>query len=283
MRRLSLLLLLLLVPLAAGCGSEPASLQGSDDALKNASTSRVEWKLEGGAVPYWALFGSTGSIDYANDRGELVFTGNDSEPDARVVFLGRDGYLGARVGDTMYWEKQSSEDTREADRFLPGSSGMAPDRLLKDLIKASKKVDKVGSEEIRGVTTTHYRAHLDRSKLGSDANDNVPEAVDAWIDEQGLPRRVRVPYGDGNDELAAVVDLFDFGVPVDVQAPPASEIVSEDRFDKLMEKECIKVKTAKDLEHANPLCLIFGATLEPSGSDSIQIEPTETVPATGGK
>ena len=74
MRRLSLLLLLL-VPLAAGCGSEPSSLQGSGDALKDASTSRVEWKLEGEGVPEWALMRSTGSIDYANGRGELVIKG----------------------------------------------------------------------------------------------------------------------------------------------------------------------------------------------------------------
>jgi hypothetical protein len=275
--------MLFLAPLAAGCGSEAVSLQGSDDALRDASTSRVEWKLEGGAVPYWALLRSTGSIDYANDRGELDFTGSNSQPDARVVFVGRDGYLGAKVGDRMYWEKQSSADTREADRFLPGSSAMTPDRLLKDLIKASKKVEKVGSEDIRGVTTTHYRAHLDGSKLGSNVDDNVPEAVDAWIDEQGLPRRVRVPYGNGNDAIAAVVDLFDFGVPVDVQAPSADDIVSEEAFSKLMEKVCAKVKTAKDLEDANPLCLLFGATLEPSGSDSMQISPTETVPTTEGK
>ena len=58
MRRLSLLLLLL-VPVAAGCGSEPSSLQGSDDALKDASTSRVELKLEGKGMIDWGLMRST--------------------------------------------------------------------------------------------------------------------------------------------------------------------------------------------------------------------------------
>jgi hypothetical protein len=277
-----LLLAVFLLPLAAGCGSESASLQGSDDALKEASTSRVEFKLEGKGVPYLALLRSTGSIDYANGRGEMVFAGGDSKSDARVLFVGHDGYFGTKVGGTMYWVKSSGESNRPADRFLPGASGMTPDRLLKDLIKASKKVDKVGSEEIRGVTTTHYRAHLDRSKLGSDRNGDVPESVDAWIDEQGLPRRVRVPFGSGDDRGAAVVDVFDFGVPVDVEVPPASEIVSEDTFEKVMETECAKVKSAKDFENANPLCLIFGATLT-SRSPDRQFSPTETVPTTEGK
>jgi len=269
-RALAFLPLLLLV---AGCGSDPSSFEGSGDALKDASTSRVELRLEGNNVPAWGTFRSTGTIDYANYRGELAFDGkSDSASQGRLVFIGRDAYIGAKVGDATYWVKSSGPSNRPTDRFLPGASGMSPDRLLKDLIKASKNVEKVGSEEIRSVTTTHYRAHLDKSKLGNDGRAEVPDAVDVWVDEEGLPRRVSVPFGAGDGAPAEVVDLFDFGVPVDVHAPAASEIVSEDEFSKLMEKECAKVKSAKDLEDANPLCLIFGATLtgvsEGSGSDT---------------
>jgi hypothetical protein len=282
MRRLSVLLLLL-VPVAVGCGSEASSLQGSGDALKDVSSSRVEWKLEGKGVPNWALMRSTGSIDYATGRGEMVIKGkSDSAADARGLFIGHDSYLGVEVGGTTYWLKSSVDDSTGADRFMPGPGGTRPDRLLKDLVKLSTKVDNLGSEEIRGVSTTHYRAHLDKTKPVLGILRDEPGIVEAWIDDQGLPRRIRVPDG-GENETAAVIDLFDFGVPVDIEAPPANQIVSEDKFDKLMEKECAKVKAAKDLEDANPLCLIFGATLEPSGSDNTQISPTETVPTTEGK
>jgi hypothetical protein len=281
----TLAVLLLVLPIIAGCGTEPSSFQGSDEALRDASTSRIESRLEGKALPDWAVFRSTGSIDYINRRGEVVFRGSsDSKPEARVVFVGREGYMGAKVDGTMYWMKQSFEDIRVADRFLPGSSGMTPDRLLKDLIKASSKVEKLGSEEIRGVATTHYRAHVDESKLESDGNADFPRAVDAWIDDQGLPRRVRVPYGRDNDAVAAVVDLFDFGVPVDVEVPPASEVVSQERFDELMQEECGKVKSAKDLEDANPLCPMFAVSLESEGGSSeIEPTPTETIPSTEEK
>ena len=50
--------------------------------------------------------------------------------------------------------------------------------------------------------------------------------------------RIRIPYGGEPKAAVEVVDLFDFGVPVDVEAPPANEVVSEEEFDKLMEKEC---------------------------------------------
>ena len=282
MRRLSVLLLLL-APARRGLrlGAPPRS-RGSDDALNDASTSRSRVEAGGQrSMPDWAVRWSTGLDRLCERPGELVSgQGHAAFGWHASALRGPRRLLGAKVGGKMYWVKASSDGTRSADRFLPGPSGMSPDRLLKDLIKASKKVDKVGSEEIRGVTTTHYRAHLDRSKLGSDANDDVPEAVDAWIDEQGLPRRVRVPYGDGNDALAAVVDLFDFGVPVDVKARRRARSSPRRSSRSFMEQEC--ADAGKDLEHTNPLCLIFGTTLVSHSSDK-QFSPTETVPTTEGK
>lgn len=276
----SSLLALFVVVLAAGCGSDPASLQGSDEALKDASTSRVEWRLEGKALPDWAMFRSLGSIDYAEGRGELAFDGaSDSASEARIIFVGREAYLGASFDGKMHWLKQTAEGKRAADRFLPGAIGMTPDRLLKDLIDKSKKVEKLGTEDIRGVATTHYRAHLDESTFEINGNSDVPDAVDAWIDEDGLPRRVRVPYGVADDSIAAVVDLFDFGVKVDAEAPPADEIVPEEKFNRLMEKEC--ADAGKDFEHANPLCPMFAVALESGGSSSIEPVPTATVPPEG--
>jgi len=168
----------------------------------------------------------------------------------------------------MYWVKQTVEAESGTDRFIPGPGGTRPDRLLEDLTNASKKVEKLGTEEIRGVNATHYRAHLDKTKLGIEDDAEKPLVVDAWIDDQGLPRRIRVPTG-GETDLVAVVDLFDFGVPVDIEVPPANEVVSEDKFDKLMEKECGDV--GKDLDDANPLCMLFG-------SSGLSMGSTETMP-----
>jgi hypothetical protein len=267
MRRILLLCSAALI--VAGCGTEPASLEGSDDALKDASTSRIEWRLEGKDVPDWLLWTSSGVFDYGHGRGDMgIKTKGGSDLGARVVLVGRDSYLGAEVGGKMYWLKETVDDATGADRFVPGPGGTSPERLLKDLIDSSKKIEKIGSEEVRGVTTTHFRSHLDGSKLGIDSDAEEQVIVDVWIDEEGLPRRIRVPAGDVGDPVV-VFDLFDFGVPVDIGAPPANEVVSEARFAKLMEKEC--VNAAKDPEDANPLCLIFADSELSSG-------PTETMP-----
>ena len=35
---------------------------------------------------------------------------SDSAPEARALFIGRDSYLGAEVGGTTYWMKESADN-----------------------------------------------------------------------------------------------------------------------------------------------------------------------------
>ena len=107
-------------------------------------------------MPDWALMKSTGSIDYANGRGEMVIKGkSDSAPEARALFVGRDSYLGVKVGDTMYWMKESIDDTRGADRFMPGPSGTSPGPPA----EGSDQVEQEGREaRKRGDPRSHHDA-----------------------------------------------------------------------------------------------------------------------------
>ncbi len=44
-------------------------------------------------------------------------------------------------------------------------------------------------------------------------------------------------YGEGPG--AITFDFFDFGVKVDVEPPPAAEVISEDELDRLLTGECV--------------------------------------------
>jgi hypothetical protein len=268
----SFLLALVLVPLAAGCGTEAGSRGASDEpgpTPTDANSSRIEMSVDGGGA-HPLTYAVQGAMDYADRRGEFSMSGPkvDSEPAMRLLFIGRDAYVGMKVLGKMRWQKESNYVSSGTDRFLPGPDSVRPNRVLALLKKFSSDVEMVGAESVRGVKTSHYQAHVDTQKLGE--NDlGMPDelVVEAWIDGKGLARRLRIPFG-GNDAPVAVVDLFGFGVRVDAEAPPADAIVSEDEFARLAEQECKQ-------EHREPgestICRIFTATLMESGSDTTKV------------
>ena len=265
-----LLLALFLVPLAAGCGTETSSRGASDEPMPtDASSSRIELSVDGGGA-HSMTYAVKGAMNYADRRGEFSMSGPkaDSEPAVRLLVIGRNAYLGMNVLGKMRWQKESNYASTGTDRFLPGPDSASPDRVLALLKKFSSDVEMVGDENVRGVKTRHYQAHVDTKKLGENDSGMPDEVVvDAWVDGHGLARRLRVPFG-GKDAPVAVVDLFDFGVGVDAQAPPADAIVSEDEFARLAEQECKQ-------EHREPgestICRIFTASLVESGSDTTKV------------
>jgi hypothetical protein len=100
-----------------------------------------------------------------------------------------------------------------------------------------------------------------------------------WVDDDALVRRIRVPFGAEGD-LASIVDLYDFGVPVDVKTPAAEDIVSEKRFNELAEESCRGAAPEASAERVPDfVCLMFGASGS-SGSGVEDLSPTETMPRT---
>lgn len=131
---------------------------------------------------------------------------------------------------------------------------------LRLLSAAIDEVETVGEEEIRGVTTTHHRLRLDLKRAAENAPPEAQEylgrqvgrlgvetlPLDVWLDEEGRVRRQAYqidlaggglpPPGVPSAGPAAgagaptgvrlAVDYYDFGVQVDVAAPPPDEVTS---------------------------------------------------------
>lgn len=133
-------------------------------------------------------------------------------------------------------------------------SGVAhdPTDQLEYLRGVSESVEKVGKEQVRGTQTTRYRATIDLKKAAAQDDPEAREAydetiemlgasklpVEVWLDGQNRIRRlamnltVPVPEnaaspnasrGDATMRTQTVAEYYDFGVPVDVQAPPSEE------------------------------------------------------------
>ncbi len=133
-------------------------------------------------------------------------------------------------------------------------SGVAldPTGQLEYLRGVSESVEKVGEEQVRGTQTTRYGATIDLRKAATQEGPEAREAydetieilgasklpVEVWLDDQNRIRRfamnltVPMPENaaspnasreDATMRTQTVVEYYDFGVPVDVQAPPPEQ------------------------------------------------------------
>lgn len=131
-----------------------------------------------------------------------------------------------------------------------------PTQFLDLLKTVSDDVKEVGKEKVRGTDTTHYTATVDlgralaenqqldataKANLG-DLYKNLTAAANVWIDGQGRLRKMTYSLDpskfntaalSSNPKIAAglaqisgidfTLELYSFGVPVSVTAPPPNE------------------------------------------------------------
>ncbi len=136
-------------------------------------------------------------------------------------------------------EALSESSGVDVSALYSSSQSQNPTAMLELLRGAADGVTTVGEETLRGVETTHYRATVDTDAAlelsGTElegalapALDLLPEQyeVDVWLDADGLPRRMSYELTMTPPQGAAMtqsitMEMFDYGEPVDVPAPPA--------------------------------------------------------------
>jgi hypothetical protein len=124
--------------------------------------------------------------------------------------------------------------------------GTDPSRMVGWLRTVSGDVTTVGTEQIDGVETTHYRANVDLSKypdlVPADQRDAVRKAIDqltksahlssfpvhVWVGKDGLVRQVRAVLTESIQGQTMNVmtneRFYDFGAPVDIQLPSSDQV-----------------------------------------------------------
>lgn len=227
------------VLLAAACGTGSTSVLKQDfgAALRasvqksDATSSKVAIDVKTQASGQSVDLSGTGAFD--GPVGSLTMSVGGTTIQERLTA----GKLYLQVPNQPGWYVLRLSDlvgTSLADSASPSDSA-------KVLLAADKDVTKVGSEKVRGVTTTHYKgsikldeAHL--AKLGGIAKASVQKLVaggldaipfDAWLDGEGrlvkLVEDLDVTVKGQSAHVVTTVERYDFGTKVDVTAPPASE------------------------------------------------------------
>jgi len=150
------------------------------------------------------------------------------------------------------WIKGDAKDLARANGGQMSQLGSFAGTDARDvfgLLKAvSGSIESVGSEEIRGVETSHYRATIDFAKLEQlvpkeqrqslgGLDQSAKQAgltelpLDVWIDADQRVRKLSIdldakqPGADASVKASLVVELYDYGTPLDVELPPADQVV----------------------------------------------------------
>ncbi len=105
-----------------------------------------------------------------------------------------------------------------------------------ELLRGVGDVTTVGTETLRGVSTTHYRATVDPAKAIDEAPAALrgrvqqglgaisgPIPVDVWIDGDGQARKISTSVDAKSASVATSIEYYDFGTGVSVPPPPASD------------------------------------------------------------
>jgi hypothetical protein len=230
---------------------EPFSIsgEGAFDAASKRASYAVDMsdlaKLLGGFASALGGGNATDVPDFDDPDGWKIEVIQDGDV-AYIRFPAIDGqlpdgktWIRATKGDTHI----SGFDVQELESFTRSD----PRELLDALRSLSGDVETVGTEELRGIETTHYRAVVDPTELaksvstgGQDTTDtllgelttrsgigDVP--LDVWIDANGLVRKLSMEVSateQASQEGAATIsfELWDYGETVAIDLPPASQV-----------------------------------------------------------
>ena len=183
----------LTVPVA--CGAEEQSAQRADAGESSARFSDVtNYGVDGGDEVI------TGAFDWAKRQGWTKGTFGGST--GFEVQIGGDCFSQEAGEDWKHWRAGGKQGFC-SDTFWP------PQEEL-DELRSNGSLESVGQEEIRGVSTTHYRV------VPNEDIDEPDQWLDVWLDDEDVVHRFGRPAGESSPRVR---EYFDFGVGVDVKPP----------------------------------------------------------------
>ena len=198
--------------------------------LEASTTARMSMTVDAAG----AGIDAEGQVDYTTEPPSMAMTMTSpmmgEEPiDMRLV----DGVMYMNMGK-MSQGKFVSFDLSDGANLPPGMSGLAdqmdPLAAFEEFEPGLKSVTFVGNEDVDGEELARYQIVLDPSKVkslqGLPASAGLPEEIDAdlWFDDEFRMRQMTMEL-DAAQPVTIETRLFEWGEPVEIEAPPADQVV----------------------------------------------------------
>jgi hypothetical protein len=195
----------------------------------------------------------SGALNMKFNMPQAAQTELGSNPTMDMIFDGSDGlvlYMRSPMLDKQLpagsWVKMDLEKLAKKQGIdmsqLMNANQADPSQTLA-MLSASKDAHVMNYDRVHGVLTTHYMLKLDLKRLAKentamsksiqqvlDMTDADSFPAEAWIDNKGNVRKMKIemsmnaPTG-GELKMTMTEELYDFGVDVTIQPPPASQTV----------------------------------------------------------
>jgi hypothetical protein len=210
MTRLALAAVVALVLALSACGgveSEPNLAKAVD---RTASGShRTSMVLTAGGDG----FRCDGAADYERHRSRMACSATSS--------AGSDDYEWRLIEETYYARFGADADALWESESVSGLDApldvLSPQRFFAFLRSDISTLERIGEELTRGDETVHYTFTADCDAQGPDC---LASTGDAWIDDDGLLRRLRFASPGATIEF----EFYDIGAPVEIEPPRADQI-----------------------------------------------------------
>ena len=180
----------------------------------------------------------SGEARFGDDGIEMKATGTGAQA-MDMILIDKAMYMKSDAfGTGDKWLKIDLSDPNS----LFGMIGKATDpEVMFKAMESPKKLELVGSEEVDGVETNHYRITMDPASYLAAMEfppamaDMLPKELvtDMWVDADNLPRKfeqtVEIKGAAGGPATSSNTQgtYSDFGTDVEIEAPPASEVTEQ--------------------------------------------------------
>ena len=119
------------------------------------------------------------------------------------------------------------------------------------LLRSAERGEAVDEGQERGEPVSYYTATIRMDEymatLTPAERAEVSDSYAEWegvvfhlaVDSEGRFRKAEFAFGDGDD---LVIEIFDYGVPVNAAAPDPSTVLTWEEYGKLLREECERLK-----------------------------------------
>ena len=177
--------------------------------------------------------------------GEGRFT--DSGAEVRATSTGAQAVESILIDQVLYLrseqlglgDKWAKIDLKGQEGTLYGFIAKATDpQATMKALESPEKLELVGTEDVDGVSANHYRITIDSkqyasamglpAQMGSFLPDEIVQEL--WVDGENRPLKhfseLEIPTPGGGEPTTSTTEgsYSDFGIDVEIEAPPASEI-----------------------------------------------------------